>query len=142
MSTVNFLQDYRLFDFFSKSNKITILNNGEEYIFKQHGLPYEDLLQSFLHTINNAHEMPAFGVSLHDETIKAMQEGLWLKFDFEEEQTHNEMSFSSLLINIVPDYQGFNLIREYQGRYEGRCFYLNLENDMSEIYDAIKKYIK
>ena len=140
MGTINFLQDYRLYDFFTNSNKIIIYKNGNKKTFEKGSNAYNQITNEFLHTINNAHEMPAFGVSIHEQTSEALKTGLWIKFEFETEQTHNEMPFKALLINIMPDYKGFNLIREYENRYEGRCFYLDLDNnDMSILYEIVLK---
>lgn len=138
MSTYKFMQDSLLFDFFTKSDKITIFKDGEPTTFEQNSKQYDKILGTFQDTIFNAYEMPAFGVSLHDETIEALKSGLWLEFHFAEEQEHNGMNFSSILINVSPEDMGFNLIRQYEGRYEGRCYYLNLiDHNMSEVYNTI-----
>lgn len=143
MGTINFLQDFRLYDFFSDSNKITIFDDGKIYEFPQNSTGFGEILKEFLYLINDAHEMPAFGVSLHEETTQALTNGLWLKFDFEEEHEHNDLPFTSLLIYVNPQDQGFNLIREYQHRFEGRCFYLSLQqNNMQDLFDVIKRIIK
>ena len=137
MSTINFLQDYRLYDFFTNSNKITLFKDGENRIYEKDTDEFNEIMSAFTDMIYNSFEMPAYGVSLHNETVKAMQNGIWIKFEFPEEQTHNEMPFNALLINVVPDYVGFNLIREIDGEYKGRCYYLNLENkDMSGLYST------
>jgi hypothetical protein len=143
MSTVNYLQDFRLYDFFSDSNKITIFNNGTTHEFTPDSAEFKEIMKEFLYLINDAHEMPAYGVSLHEETTQALSNGLWLKFDFDEEREHNDMPFTSLLIYVNPQDQGFNLIREYQQRYEGRCFFLSLQqNTMQPLFEVIQKNIK
>ena len=89
--------------------------------------------------IYNSYEMPAFGVSIHEHTMQALQSGFWIKFNFKEQMKHNDMPFDALLVNIMPNDKGFNLIREVDGKYEGRCFYLNLENDMQSLYDLVER---
>lgn len=143
MSTYKIMQDTILFDFFAKSDKITIYRDGKPVDFENSSPEYEKILGAFQDTIFDAYEMPAFGVSLHDETMKARANGVWLEFHFPEEQEHNSMPFSTMLIQIAPNDCGFNLIRQHDGRYEGRCFYLNLiDKDMSAISAAIEKVIK
>lgn len=88
--------------------------------------------------LDNCHTMPAFGVSIHAETINAIQKGVWLKLQYNGTQTVDGMPFDELLIEVNPDFQGFNIIRGNKGIYEGRCFYINLiNNTMKPLYDFI-----
>ena len=73
--------------------------------------------------------MPAFGVSLHNETLNEMKNGNWLQINFNKEQIKNGLNFSSLLFKLE-ETQGFNLIRLYENKYEGRCLYLDLNNEI------------
>lgn len=137
MSTVNFLQDYRLYDFFTNSNRITLYKNGKNQTYEKSSPEYTAILDSFLETIRDSNEMPAFGVSLHDLTVKSMEQGTWIKFEFPEQMEHSEMPFDALLVNVVANWQGFNIIRELDGEYTGRCYYLDLnQGTMQELYDT------
>ena len=71
--------------------------------------------------------MPAFGVSLNDETIQAKQTGVWIELFYETTCLNNEMPFDSLLIQVEPENTGFNVIRKYDDKYDGRCFYIDLK---------------
>ena len=91
--------------------------------------------------IFGAHEMPAYGVSLNDETTKAMKSGVWAEFSFGRELSSGGMPYEKLLINVEPEWTGFNLIR-YTAKhgYDGRCFYYDLvSKDMSSFYDCLTK---
>lgn len=109
-------------------------NNGAEIIINQE-VEGEEIKKLFNEVVASSREMPAFGVSLHEETLKAMKEGVWLLFDFGETKDHNEMPFESLLINIEKDTGGVNIIRYYNGQYSGRCFYLDLDKNFNDLYD-------
>ena len=88
--------------------------------------------------LENSHTMPAFGVSIHSETLKALQSGVWLKLQYNGTQTIDEMSFDELLIEVNPDFNGFNIIRGNRGIYEGRCFYIDLiDTTMQPLYDVL-----
>jgi hypothetical protein len=89
--------------------------------------------------LNCSREMPAFGVSLDNETKTAIQNGVWLKFKYDKVENFNDMSFDTLLINIVPEYSGFNIIRGNHNVYEGRCFYISLNGTMKPLYDYLIK---
>lgn len=88
--------------------------------------------------LSGGYTMPAFGVSLHAQTVAAMQKGIWIEFDFGKKTVIDELPFNKLLINIQKDYTGFNIIR-YNSKigYDGRCFYYSLSKDMSELYNLI-----
>ena len=86
----------------------------------------------------NSHQMPAFGVSLDDLTRQEMQTGVWLEFTFDKTCYNSDMPFDSLLINIQNDFTGFNIIRKYQNKYDGRCFYINLiDKNMTNLYNLL-----
>ena len=78
--------------------------------------------------------MPAFGVSLHKETLNEMKNGSWLQINFSKQQMKNGLNFNSLLFKLEKT-QGFNLIRLYENKYEGRCLYLDLncEIDLNSV---------
>ncbi len=85
--------------------------------------------------------MPAYSVSLHTETIKEMQQGVWLKLEYNGTKWAEEMNFDTLLIKVEPTFQGFNIIRGNVGIYEGRCYYIGLVNhDMGELYNYLLQY--
>lgn len=137
MSTVNFLQDYRLYDFFTNSNRITLYKNGKNQTYEKGSPEYNYIMDSFLETIRDANEMPAFGVSMHKLTVEAMEQGTWIKFEFPEQMEHSEMPFDALLVNVVAEWQGFNIIRELNGKYSGRCYYLDLnKGTMQSLFDT------
>ncbi len=140
MSTINFLQDYRLYDFFTNSNRITLYKNGKSKTFEKDSQEYTEILDAFLEMIRDSNEMPAFGVSLHDLTLKAMQAGVWIKFQFPEQMEHSEMPFNGLLVQVDSTFQGFNIIREVDGQYSGRCYYLDLNGGtMDGLSNACEK---
>ena len=100
---------------------------------------YNKITESIITMCNDAREMPAFGVALDEETRVAMETGLWVELVYNNTQEYNEMPFDTLLIQVEKAYSGFNIIRKYKGKYDGRCFYLSLDGDMSALYNAITK---
>lgn len=88
--------------------------------------------------LQDSHTMPAFGVSIHTETLKAIKHGVWLKLQYNGTQSLDDMPFDELLIEINPEFSGFNIIRGNRGIYEGRCFYIDLDNTtMQSLYDFV-----
>ena len=116
---------------------ILVYINGKEIDVEDREI--EDVLSK---TFENHREMPAFGVALHDETVEAKKQGVWLEIVFKENQVHNEMPYDKLLINIDPEFTGCNLIRFYDNQYSGRCFYVDLCGNMENLYNAIKRYVR
>lgn len=78
----------------------------------------------------NSRLMPAFGVSLHDETLKELKNGDWLQIDFNEELVKNGLSFTSLLFKLEIT-SGFNLIRLTGRGYHGRCLFLDYDKEVN-----------
>jgi hypothetical protein len=118
---------------------VVVYHAGETISSPKDEAVYNNLFETFKTMIKDARSMPAFGVSLDNETRDAMKNGTWIEFVFDSTQSHNDMLFDSLLINVVPEHTGFNIVRKYQGKYEGRCFYLDIQGNMQPMYDEIVK---
>ncbi len=137
MSTINYLNDYRLYEFFDEAESITIFNKGKQYTFVRDTQEYENIKNLFLQKIYNAYEMPALSVGIDAEIRTATNDNVWLQFDFGTTLTHYDLPFDNLLINVEPHFTGVDIIRKYQNAYDGRCFYLNMEENLSDLYDLI-----
>ncbi|MDE6549891.1 MAG: hypothetical protein K2M44_00080 [Clostridia bacterium] len=99
---------------------------------------YNELVKAIASMNEGGYEMPAFGVSIHNLTIKELLKGSWLVFNYAGAQSHNGMPFDRLLLQIHPDDCGYNVIRGNDGIYDGRCFYYNLnKGNMSALYNLI-----
>ena len=122
-------------DLFNEVSMIEVYNNGQIIeMSEEEQNKFDDL---FCEAISGAKQMPAFGVSLHDLTIEEMKEGIWVKFIFDKTIVRSEMPFDELLIHVQKDCHGFNVIRGNNGRYEGRCYYLDLEGTLDDVYDFL-----
>ena len=86
---------------------------------------YEDIVLRLSKLFENSRLSPAFGVSLHNETLKEMKTGVWLKINFLKEFKKNGLSFNALLF-ALEETSGLNLIRFYNESYEGRCLFLDI----------------
>ena len=117
-----------LVDIVDKIESFEVYNSGEkELIFKQ-DVSFVKIKNSINNLFSNSRLMPAFGVSLHNETLKELKSGNWLQINFSELLTKNGLPFNSLLIRLE-EVQGLNLIRLYQNRFDGRCLYLDLDSN-------------
>ena len=131
--------DIELDKAFYKAESINIYNGGEVTNYAANQKPFEDILAVWNNMIDGAHQMPAYGVSLNRETLKAIKSGLWVEFVFDGVYENGGMPFEKLLIQVEKSFTGFNLIRyttEYG--YDGRCFYYDLVNkNMDNLYDIL-----
>lgn len=99
---------------------------------------HDEILNEFEFLFQNSREMPAFGVALHDDTLVAMESGVWVELGFDKQYSHNDMPFEKLLINVEDCVTGFNVVRYNNGKYDGRCFYVDLVNcDTSRLYNEL-----
>lgn len=121
--------DYGLVDVLKFVDNFEIFNNGETKKISQQENGFLAIKSKLRDLFLSARLMPAFGVSLHDETTKELQKDVWLKINFSKIVEKNGLPFSSLLFKLE-EVQGFNLIRLYNDRFDGRCLYLDLEEEI------------
>ena len=124
---------------FNEAESINVYNDGVKVSYASGGKEFEKVLKGWNTLIDGAHQMPAFGVSLNRETVKQIQSGLWAEFVFDGVKECDGMPFEKLLINVIKDFQGFNIIR-YNSNYgyDGRCFYYDLVGrNMADFYDIL-----
>ena len=136
------MQSNSITNYFSKASALTIIENGTKTSYLKGDDKFEEILASLSKITSGAHDMPAYGVSLDKDTKKAIESGLWLELKFKTPETFNELPFESLLFEVSPSYEGFNLIRKNNNKYDGRCFYLNLKGNMKTLSNEINKIIK
>lgn len=127
-------------EYFSVANTITIYKDGLKTEYEKDSDEFGEILLSLNSITIGAREMPAYGVSLHEETIKEMQSGYWVELNFNKTKTYSEMPFDSLLIKVEKEWLGFDIIRGQKGVYEGRCFHLySPTTTMENLYNTILK---
>lgn len=117
---------------------VTVYIDGKESAYPAESEYFRQFCVKWKEMMQGAHKMPAFGVSLNGDTVKAMQEGVWAEFFFGGTYISDGMSYEKLLFCVRAEWSGFNIVR-YNGDcgYEGRCFYYSLANDMSGLYAFI-----
>ena len=111
---------------FDDSVEIDVIVNDSEKSFSKESSEYYSILFEFKQLIYGSYEMPALGVSVDEWTREEMKSGVWLEFEFASVAYNNELPFDALLIKVEEESGGFNVIRRYEGKYEGRCFYISL----------------
>ena len=122
-----------------KSVQQYLVDSNQAYVIIDNKYNKVNNLDELNNVINDmlqgSHTMPAFGVSIHTETLNAIKKGVWLKLQYNGTQNVDDMYFDELLIEINPEFSGFNIIRGNKGIYEGRCFYIDLEDKtMQSLY--------
>lgn len=124
---------------FNEAESINVYNDGVKVNYSAGGKEFKDMLAGWNGLIDGAHQMPAFGVSLNHATVKELKKGLWAEFVFDGVKECGGMPFEKLLVNVIKDYQGFNIIRYNTGYgYDGRCFYYDLVGrNMAVFYDIL-----
>lgn len=128
-----------IYSVFDQSEVISVYDGGVKTSYSSGSDGYGKILNGWNDMIAGSHQMPAFGVSINDLTVKEMQTGKWVEFEFGKKLTCCGMPFEKLLVAVNKDYYGFNLIRyESERGYDGRCFYLDLVGkNMGEFYDLL-----
>lgn len=126
---------------FERAESINIYDEGVISNYAAGSKNFKKILTCWSDMISRAHIMPAFGVSLNDLTLQAVQSDLWVEFDFNKQLKSGGMPYEKLLIQVAKGFCGFNLIRyNTVGGYNGRCFYYDLNGgSMDELYDILLK---
>ena len=122
---------------FEKTINLIVYDNGNKHLYFKGDNKFEKIYKSLIETTDLSHDMPAFGVSLHNETNNALKTGTWVELVFDTEKSFNDMPFDTLLFKVEAEDSGFNLIRKFDGKYEGRCFYLSLDDNMNNLKNTI-----
>ena len=127
---------------FETAESINTYNEGVISTYAAGSRQFKEIIDCWKEMISCVHLMPAFGVSLNDMTLQAMQNGLWIEFDFGKQLKSGGMPYEKLLIQVSQGNCGFNLIRYNSvGGYDGRCFYYDLNGkNMDELYDLLLKF--
>ena len=113
-----------------KDGDVKYLNNNDDM--------FDSIIDEVENLFDNTREMPAFGVALNNEIVNSLKHGVWIEFNLKCFMRYNGMIFEKLLFQISKGVLGFNVIRFYDGKYEGRCYYFDLINkDMNSLYDKI-----
>ena len=121
------------------STGVNVYIDGETAVYPIESEKFNEICAEWNAMLSGAHDMPAFGVSLHHETVKQIKKGVWAEFEFDKQYTSNGMPYEKLLVAVNPEWSGFNIIRYTAQRgYDGRCFYYDLVGkNMSGFYNCL-----
>ena len=121
---------------------VNVYIDGETAVYPVGSEKVNDICAEWNAMLDGAHNMPAFGVSLHHETVKQRQKGVWAEFEFDKQYSSNGMPYEKLLVAVNPEWSGFNIIRySAQRGYDGRCFYYDLvDKNMSSLYNCLVEH--
>lgn len=119
-------EDCPVVDFFQKADSVMLWKNGNCTELPVGSSAYGAFFACLDEMLADARQMPAFGVSIDSFTRKEREEGFWVEFSFLGEEECEGMPFEGLLFSVKKENCGFNVIRLYHGKYEGRCFYVDL----------------
>ena len=115
-----------LFAVVPQAEALIVHRNGKSRRFARGSGAFASAAAAWRAMTEGAVRMPAFGVSIDRLTREGMREGLWAEFCFAKEQTVAGMPFTALLFAVKEEFCGFNVVRLYDGGYNGRCFYIDL----------------
>ena len=133
------MNDSNILNIMTTANEIVVYHNNATTSYEPNTNEYNTIMEELQTLSLSSRESPAFGVSLHNEIITAMETGLWLEVNFNKTISHNDMPFDSLLIQVVGEYSGFNIIRKYDNKYDGRCFYVDLlDTNLSNLENILQ----
>ena len=124
---------------FCKCKKVNVYKDGDVSAYFKGDSVCDNIIEVFSCIIDGAHEMPAYGVSLNNETLTELSNVIWLDFIFDKLYESNGLTFEKLLISVQKNFYGFNIIRYNSDfGYDGRCFYYDLAGrNMDDLYNLL-----
>lgn len=126
-------------EIFDEVEAVNVYRNGSTIQSLPSQMSYKLIINGFKHLLEGARQMPAFGVSIDSETRNAVKRGTWVEFEFGKTLCYSDMYFEKLLVQVIADYSGFNIIRYNSNEgYAGRCFYFDIPQNMSAFYDILQ----
>lgn len=130
-------------NYVAEAESVCLYAEGNCTTYASDTAEFAAVLQAWNAMTAQAIQMPAFGVSIDRLTREELRHGYWAEFVFPSAHVCAGMPFERLLFKIEPDYRGINLVRCNGGKYEGRCYYLDLrEGDMKAFSAAVQPYAR
>ena len=120
-------------DAIMNADMVNICYSNKEYNIVKDSFQY-DLCMNFIENILDcSHQLPALGVAIDKEVIEEKKNKDWVEFSFNKICDIDGMFFDALLIFLEKDMGGVNVFRKVDGKYDGRCYYINLQNNFNNI---------
>ncbi len=126
----------KLTDIMLYATNINVYKNGEKL-----NINMEELNTKLNSLFFKSYYMPGLSIFKPDAIEKQMQKGYYIEFEYNRIESFAGMPFKKLLVAIKPDYDGLNIIRCENDKYEGRGYYINLAtytNDFFNYLESIK----
>lgn len=123
------MQKDPLLEIVPQAQELVLYSDGRSVRFQQESEEFASVVAAWRQMTENAVRMPALGVSIDHLTREEMKRGLWAEFLYSKQEMIAEMPFTALLFAVKENYFGFNVVRRYEGRYNGRCFYIDLRGE-------------
>lgn len=128
-----------VFEIIPQAESVAVYSDGAKSEFPAGSTEFAAIVSGWTKMTEGAHQMPAFGVSIDKLTREEMKTGNWVEFYFSPAQHSNGLPFDSLLMTVRAEYRGVNLVRGWEGLYQGRCIYVDLgRGDMSALSAALE----
>ena len=127
-----------VFEIIPQAKSVAVYLDGAKSEFPAGSTEFAAIVSGWTKMTEGAHQMPAFGVSIDKLTREEMKSGKWVEFCFSSVRHSNGLPFDALLLTVRTEYRGVNLVRNWEGLYQGRCIYVDLDGgDMSALADAL-----
>ena len=108
-------------------------HSSKELTLLKDSFQYELALNYIESILENSKQVPALGVAINDEVVAEKKNKDWVEFSFNKRCECDGMFFDGLLIFLEKDISGFNVFRKIDDKYDGRCYYINLQNNFNNI---------
>lgn len=125
----------KLKEIYEHASGYTVRYGGREKTFLRGDKEYREITDLLAVTFKGGRQMPAYAVAIDEMTQNHV--GSALEIHFDGTMHLDSMPFEKLYIRFEKHYYGVNFERYYEGKYQGRCFYLNFDRPCQKITEYI-----
>ena len=136
---IMFTSLFNVIDVFPYGQMSLIYNNS---IIELSDEEKADIQSEFSKYLENAYDTPALAVTFPELYKEMLKDGYFLNFKFDAYYDINGLPFNELTIQIIENGYGFNVFRGLDGVFQGRCFYVNTENESTSLFKCVQEIVK
>ncbi len=129
---MSFFETYDVLPYVSQSGLIL---DGHQIELTQE--QQSNLQEEVSKLFENSRTVPALGVVFDDMYHEDIQNGTFVTLKFDSIFEVNGLPFDELVFKVEPTYQGISIVRGMNGKYNGRCLFVDLEENMQEFSDYL-----
>ena len=119
----------------TKSNKIDIIYNNQEYIV-------DNIREILLELLESSYSAPSYAVGSLTPLEEIMKKDLWVRCTLDTPTKYLDSDVDEIMFVIKPKYDFLTIFRKLNGKILDKCSLINLAKKTTNTYNIIINEIK